>query len=82
MSALNEEMFIGLFGSHLRQLRKSKEMTIQDVAGNSGMELRQIGRIERGEISTKVWTAKRYADAIGVSLSELFDFEIPDESPD
>jgi transcriptional regulator with XRE-family HTH domain len=73
---MDDKKFFRVLGKHARSLRKAKEMTIQDVASKSGLDLRQVGRIERGEFNTKIWTLKRYADGVGVTLPELFDFEI------
>ena len=75
MAANRNEEFIKAFGKRLRELRKAKGMTQEELAGNTGIELRQYGRIERGEINTTINTASRLADALEIHVRELFDFE-------
>ncbi len=44
------------------------------LAYESGIELRQIGRIERGEINTGLSTIALIAETLKIEVKELFDF--------
>jgi transcriptional regulator with XRE-family HTH domain len=57
-------------------------MTQDDVMEKSGLNLRQVGRMERGERNSSISTVKLYADALGLHIRELFDFEMPEKSVD
>lgn len=68
--------YIKKFGEHLQQLRKSKKMSQEVLAFSSDIPISQVGRIERGEINTTISTVKAIANALEISVKELFDFEI------
>ena len=70
------EEFVQAFGQRLREIRKGKEMTQEDVASRASMELRQYGRIERGEINTTINTVRRLAEALEVTPAQLFEFTV------
>lgn len=53
-------------------MRKEKGLTQEALAEACGVELRQIGRIERGEVNTTINTAYLIAEAFGVEVKELF----------
>lgn len=60
----------------LRTVRKQKLMTQEDLAGQSGISLSQVGRIERGEINPTVSTIFELARALDIEVSELFTFKL------
>ena len=67
-----DEKFIKKFGLRLRELRKAKGISQEKLAGESGFELSQIGRIERGEINTSISHVAAIAKALKVKPEELF----------
>jgi transcriptional regulator with XRE-family HTH domain len=80
MNNTRNDKFISAFGKNLRDLRKEKGQTQEDLAYNSGLQLTQIGRIERGEINTTISTVLVLANALNVSSKDLFDFEFIEKS--
>lgn len=66
---------IKAFGKNLREIRKSKGITQEALAFDTGIELRQIGRIERGEINTGISSVFEIAKILGVEAKDLFDFK-------
>lgn len=66
---------IKAFGKNLSKLRKSKGITQEQLSFDTGIELRQIGRIERGEINTGISSVFEIAKILGVDPKDLFDFE-------
>lgn len=62
------------FGNRLRKLRLERDWSQYDLEENSSVDRVQIERIENAKINTSISTAKQLADAFGISLSELFDF--------
>lgn len=62
------------FGMNLRRVRKEKGVTQEQLAFDTEIELRQLGRIERGEINTGISSVFKLAKALGVKPKELFDF--------
>lgn len=63
------------FGKHLKKIRKLKKITQEQLAYDTGLELSQIGRIERGIINTSISNVFIIARCLGVKPFELWDFE-------
>ena len=68
------DIFLKAFGSNLKRVRKSLGFSQEKLAYQSGIELRQIGRIERGEINTGILSVKTISETLGINKKELFDF--------
>ena len=62
-----------MFGKRLAEVRKSKNLTQEDLSFKSGLTLSQIARIETGVINTTLNTILVLAEAIEVEPKELFD---------
>ncbi|MBK1794427.1 helix-turn-helix transcriptional regulator [Devosia sp. WQ 349] len=60
-------------GSRLRAFRKSKGLTIDDVAQRAGVTKSFISRFERDEVQASVATLLRVCDVIGVKPGEIFE---------
>ena len=69
-----DEKFMKRFGLNLRTIRKAKGISQEELAGESGFELSQIGRIERGEINTSISHVAVIAKALKIKPDELFQF--------
>ncbi len=48
--------------------------TQEQLSFESGIELRQIGRIERGEINTGINSVFEIAEILKINPKDLFDF--------
>lgn len=69
-----DEKFIKKFGLKIKEVRKAKKISQEQLAGDTGFELSQIGRIERGEINTSISHVAAIAKALIVKPEELFQF--------
>ena len=69
-----DDKFIKKFGLKLKELRKAKKISQEQLAGDTGFELSQIGRIERGEINTSISHVSAIAKALKVKPEDLFQF--------
>ena len=58
------------------QIRKDKGLTQEDLVNLTGFDLRQIGRIERGEGNPTLSSISAVAKALGVHPKELFEFDM------
>lgn len=63
------------FGCRVRKLRYTKRMTQEELAEAADLSVSFLGAIEHGRKSPTLYTQKKLADALGVSLSELMDFD-------
>jgi transcriptional regulator with XRE-family HTH domain len=61
------------FGSHIRDLRKSRSFTQEVLAERSSLSVDAIRRIERAAFSPSLDTVRKLANGLGVNLSTLFD---------
>lgn len=63
-----------LFGKRIRELRKAKNLSQQALGRKARLHYTYIGGVERGEINISFDNIVRIADALGITLEELFTF--------
>ena len=69
------------FGQRLRDLRSFSGMTQEELAAKIGIQKQHISRYENDRCEPNIRTAKKIADALGVSLKELSEGVIQSSSP-
>ena len=57
MTKYRDDELLKKFGKSLRDIRKSKGMSQEQLSFKANISVNQIGRIERGEINTTISTA-------------------------
>ncbi len=62
------------FGTNLKKIRRAKNVTQEQLAFDTGLELSQIGRIERGVINTSISNVFEIANALDIDPVELWKF--------
>lgn len=60
-------------GRRLVEVRKSKNISQEQLQDLSGFDSRQIGRIERAESNSSISIIKKIADSLKVSVGEILD---------
>ncbi|MGI6855562.1 cupin domain-containing protein [Mesorhizobium sp. 1B3] len=60
-------------GERVRELRKARGLTLQEVAERSGLSLGFVSQIERGKSSPSVRVLARLADSLQVLIGDLFE---------
>ncbi|NVB38225.1 helix-turn-helix transcriptional regulator [Pseudenhygromyxa sp. WMMC2535] len=60
------------FGSHVRSLRKARNMTQEGLAESSGLSADTIRRLEKGNFSPSLDTLRKLSQGMTLSLSTLF----------
>jgi transcriptional regulator with XRE-family HTH domain len=70
---------IKMFGARLKEIRKTKNITQEELVRKTGFDLSQIGRIERSLINTSLSHILKIAECLGVPPSELLLF--PETKP-
>jgi len=68
------------FGGLLRAVRKSRKLKIWQVAEKVDIEVKHLGRIERGERQPSFNLIIALAKCFNVSPSEFFDFDTTADS--
>lgn len=62
-------------GARIRQIRTDRNLKLADVAARTGISLSMISALERGTTNASIGTLIAVADALGISLVELFGME-------
>ena len=74
MIHVRDKKLLAKFGSHLREQRLNSGLSQQKLAFKADVSLSQISRIERGLLNPTLSTLAVLSKALGISLSEMFDF--------
>lgn len=61
------------FGGRLRQIRKKKGLSQENLALTCDLDRTYIGGVERGERNISLVNIYKIAEALGISVRELFD---------
>ncbi len=62
------------FGHKVRELREAKGLSQEELAFKAGVHRTYLGGIERGERNPSLKNIDSIANALGISLAELFLF--------
>ena len=69
-----EENFAKNFGEKIREFRIKNKLSQEMLANDANITINQVGRIERAEINTSINTVFKLANALHISVKDLFDF--------
>lgn len=69
----NDEL-LQLFGLRVQALRRRRGLTQEDLAEAIERSVDTVSNIERGQTGTRIETALLIAEAVGVTVTELFEF--------
>lgn len=64
-----------LFGRRIKELRKSKKLTQEQLSELLGLYQKQVGNIETGSYFTTMPNLEKLAEIFDVEIKDLFDFE-------
>ena len=70
----DKEIFLRELGKRVKEIRESKGLSQFQLAIEAEIPKNQVGRIERGEINTSIYTLKRLANSLTTSVSSLLLF--------
>ena len=65
-------------GERLRELRRFRRCTLRTISARSGLSESFLSQVERGRSSASIESLRRVAEALGVSMADLFE---PDGVP-
>ena len=68
----NDEL-LNQFGQRMRILRKAKGWSQEEFAHETGLHRTYIGSVERGERNISLVNIGKIAQALGVTIANLFD---------
>ena len=77
--ARGEPQISAYLGVTLKAQRQTQHLTMQDVAGLSGISRGMLSRIESGQAMPSLDTLTRVCRAVGLSMAALFkDYDLPE----
>ncbi len=62
------------FGNNLRKLRQAKKLSMEALSYEADIDLSQVFRIEKGLVNPTLSTLHAIANALGITLKDLFDY--------
>ena len=60
-------------GERLRAIRRSRRCTLREVAERAGVSESFLSQVERGRSSASIGSLRRIAEALGVTVADLFE---------
>src|ERR687885_1654971 len=60
-------------GERLRALRRFRRCTLRTIAARSGLSESFLSQVERGRSSASIGSLRRIAEALGVTVADLFE---------
>lgn len=75
MSSLVEDASGERLGARVKELRRGLGLSLEEMAGRSGVSRAMLSKVERGEKNPTLVVAAKVAEALGVSLSRLLGQE-------
>lgn len=66
--------FTSRLSERLKEVRKTKKMTQQELADKAGLHLTYVGHLELGKYHPTVYVMWKIARALGVSINDLTEF--------
>ena len=75
MINVRNEALIKAFGKHVRELRNSQGLTMEQLAALAGIDYRQLSYIELGQVNITISSIYALAKAFNISISELLKLE-------
>jgi transcriptional regulator with XRE-family HTH domain len=74
VNEISDNDYLKAFGNQLKIMRKKMGYSQEKLSYEAEIELRQIGRIERGEINTGILSIKKISNTLKIDQKDLFDF--------
>ena len=73
MHNVRNQKFLNRLAKNLKEARKKRDLSQEELAYKAGLTLSQIARIETGKINTSVSTLYVILKALGADANELFE---------
>jgi transcriptional regulator with XRE-family HTH domain len=64
------------FGKKLRQIRRQRDLTQEQLSASTGISVEFLSNLERGINAPSFETLEKLAVNLGVSVKDFFDFDM------
>ena len=72
----HQDDFLHWFGIRVRSIRQSKHISQEELAQLAGLDRTYMGGVERGERNIGLLNVKKLADALEITVKDLFDDDL------
>ena len=72
MNKSSDQDIIAVFGQRVRMLRKARKLSQETFADLAGLHRSYMGGVERGERNVSLVNIQKIADALEISVDQLF----------
>jgi len=69
---VKEQDFLKKLGARIRVLRKEKNISLNDLAEQFGLEKSSLSKLENGKSNSTVLTLLRISSALNIPIEKLF----------
>ncbi len=70
---MQDKSILNLFGERIRELRKAKGISQEELADKASLHRTYIGMIERGEKNISIINIEKIAKSLDIQLNTLFN---------
>ena len=67
--------FLNKFGKEIKKYRIDKDISQETLAEKADLHVTFLSRIENGKANISLSSVKKLADAFGIKVKDLFNFE-------
>ena len=78
MNKKKKHKLLNVIGNNIREQRKAQELTQEQLAFETGLQLSQINRIELGKINTSVVQIAKICAVLEINPNIIFDIDLND----
>ncbi len=68
---------MNIVGTNIKELRKHKKMTQEDLAEKCGLQTSYLAGVERGDRNITLQTLEKITNGLEVTAKELFELKTP-----
>lgn len=74
------DQLVNIVGANIREIRKHKKMTQEELAEKCGLQTSYLAGVERGDRNITLQTFEKITHGLEVTAKELFDLKTPIKS--
>lgn len=71
------EQLVNIVGANIKEIRKRKKMTQEELAENCGLQTSYLAGVERGDRNITLQTLEKITVGLEINAKDLFELESP-----
>lgn len=74
------DQLVNIVGANIKEIRKHKKMTQEELAEKCGLQTSYLAGVERGDRNITLQTLEKITNGLDVTAKELFELKTPIKS--